>query len=301
MTLTIAAVQLGSVLGRTMETVSALERACAECARQGVQLAVFPEALIGGYPKGLTFGASLGIRTPQGRELFREYALGAIDVPGPVIAAIGEIAKAHGLYLVVGVVEREGGTLYCTALYIGPDGTLLGKHRKLMPTAMERLIWGFGDGSTLRIVDAPIGRFGALICWENYMPLARMEMYRQGVQFYCAPTVDDREVWIPAMRHIAREGRCFVLSSCQFLTRAAYPSHWLEAAQHLAEVPIRGGSCIVDPMGEILAGPLYDEPGVLVAKVDLDALVAAKFDFDVVGHYARPDVFQLKTNLGAGL
>jgi nitrilase len=289
----LAVAQLGSALGDTPSTIAALERACAECKRQGAHLAVFPEALIGGYPKGMTFGASLGIRTPEGRALFGEYARCAIDVPGPVIAAIGEIAKAHALYLVVGVVERDGGTLYCTAIYVGPDGALLGKHRKLMPTAIERLIWGFGDGSTLAAVDTPIGRVGALICWENYMPLARMAMYQQGVQLYCAPTVDDREAWIPTVRHIAREGRCFVLSSCQFLTRAAYPAHWLATTENLPEIPIRGGSCIVDPMGEIIAGPLYDSEGVLTAEVDLDALMEAKFDFDVVGHYARPDVFKL--------
>lgn len=292
----IAVVQLGSVLGDTSRTLAALGRACAECGRQGVQLAVFPEALIGGYPKGMTFGASLGIRTPDGRALFGEYARCAIDVPGPETKALGEMANTHSLYLVVGVVERDGGTLYCTAIYVGPDGELLGKHRKLMPTATERLIWGFGDGSTLSVVNAPIGRFGALVCWENYMPLARMAMYQQGVQLYCAPTVDDREAWIPTMRHIAREGRCFVLSACQYLTRAAYPQHWLDSTENLPEVPIRGGSCIVDPMGEIIAGPLYDGEGVLTAEIDLSAMIEAKFDFDVVGHYARPDVFQLKMN-----
>ncbi len=201
--------------------------------------------------------------------------------------------------MVVGVVERDGGTVYCTALYVGPDGALLGQHRKLMPTAIERLIWGFGDGSTLRVIDAPIGRFGALICWENYMPLARMAMYQQGVELYCAPTVDDREVWIPTLRHIAREGRCFVLSACQFLTRAAYPAHWLENTEHLPDTPIRGGSCIVDPMGEILAGPLYDAEGILTAEADLGALMQAKFDFDVAGHYARKDVFQFKILSGS--
>src|SRR5262249_45453451 len=159
-------------------------------------------------------------------------------------------------YLIVGVVEREGGTLYCTVIYVGPDGQLLGKHRKLMPTAVERIVWGCGDGSTLEAIDSPIGKFGALICWENYMPLARMAMYRQRVELYCAPTVDDRESWIPTVRHIAREGRCFVLSSCQYLTRDAYPPEWLDTAQNLPELPIRGGSCIIDPMGQILAGPL---------------------------------------------
>jgi nitrilase len=258
---------------------------------------VFPEALIGGYPKGLVFGASVGIRTAPGRQLFAAYANGAIEVPGSVTAAIGQIAERHQLFLVVGVIERDGGTLYCTALYFGPDGSLLSKHRKLTPTAMERIIWGCGDGTTLTVIDSPFGRIGGLICWENYMPLARVAMYMQGVQLYCAPTVDDREVWIPTMRHIAREGRCFVLSSCQFMTRNDYPREWLTETHDLPDVPIRGGSCIVNPMGEVIAGPLYDQPGILAVEISLGDLTEAKFDFDVVGHYARPDVFNFSVRV----
>jgi nitrilase len=297
---TVAVAQIGAALGQPEKTLAELERSCQDCYRRGIQLVVFPEALIGGYPKGLVFGASLGIRTEAGRRLFRAYADGAIEVPGPTTDTIGGFAKAFSLYLVVGVVERDGGTLYCTALYFGPDGALLGKHRKLVPTAIERVIWGCGNGSTLRVFDSPVGRFGALICWENYMPLARMAMYQQGIELYCAPTVDDRESWIPTLRHIAREGRCFVLSSCQFLTADAYPADWLEVAQDLPAVPIRGGSCIVDPMGEIISGPLYGEAGLLVANIDLAQLTEAKFDFDVSGHYARPDVFELRISRRAG-
>jgi nitrilase len=267
------------------------ERYCVECARKNIKLAVFPEAFIGGYPKALTFGASLGVRTDAGRELFSTYANCAIEIPGPVTAAICNIASSTSLTVVVGVIERDGGTLYCTALYVSPDGKLLGKHRKLIPTATERLIWGHGDGSTLGVYATALGKIGGLICWENYMPLARMAMYAQGIQIYCAPTVDDRDIWIPTLRHIAREGRCFVLSSCQFLTQDAYPPAWLTFAQNLPEVPIRGGSCIIGPMGEVLAGPLYGEEAIVSAHIDIAQLPAAKFDFDVVGHYARPDVF----------
>ncbi len=288
---TVAVVQSGTVLGNTSRTLEKFERYCMQCAQKEIKLAVFPEAFIGGYPKALSFGASLGIRTDAGRKLFRAYADCAIEVPGPVTAAIGNIAKAAALTVVVGVIERDGGTLYCTALYIGPDGEPLGKHRKLIPTATERLIWGCGDGSTLGVFSTGLGKIGGLICWENYMPLARMAMYTQGIQIYCAPTVDDRDVWIPTMKHIARKGRCFVLSSCQFLPRDAYPPEWLEFAQNLPEVPIRGGSCIVGPMGDLLAGPLYGEEAIVSAQVDIAELPAAKFDFDVVGHYARPDVF----------
>jgi nitrilase len=295
---TLAVVQAGTVLGRTDLTIDRLAQYAGESAGKGAQLVVFPEAFIGGYPKGMVFGASLGIRSDAGRQLFRSYSDCAIEIPGPETGAIGEIARAHALHLVVGAIERAGGTLYCTAIYFGPSGEVLGKHRKLMPTAVERVIWGCGDGSTLGVVPSPVGRFGALICWENYMPLARMAMYRQGIEFYCAPTVDDRECWIPTMRHIAREGRCFVLSSCQYLTREAYPRDWLETTQMLPDVPIRGGSCLVDPMGNVIAGPLYDEPGILVATVDRAELAAAKFDFDVTGHYARPDVFGFRVNAG---
>jgi nitrilase len=293
---TIAVVQAGTVLGRTDLTIDRLAQYAGESAGKGAQLVVFPEAFIGGYPKGMVFGASLGIRSDAGRKLFRSYSDCAIEIPGPETGAIGEIARANALHLVVGAIERAGGTLYCTAVYFGPDGRVLGKHRKLVPTAVERVIWGCGDGSTLGVVPSPVGRFGALICWENYMPLARVAMYRQGIEFYCAPTVDDRECWIPTVRHIAREGRCFVLSSCQYLTREAYPQDWIETTQMLPDVPIRGGSCIVDPMGNLIAGPLYDEPGVLVATVDRAELAAAKFDFDVTGHYARPDVFGFRVN-----
>jgi len=288
---TVAVVQAGTVLGNTKRTLEKFERYCIECSQKEAKLAVFPEAFIGGYPKALTFGASLGIRTDAGRKLFRAYADCAIEVPGPVTAAMGNIAKSASLVVVVGVIERDGGTLYCTALYMGPDGKLLGKHRKLIPTATERLIWGRGDGSTLGVFSTALGKIGGLICWENYMPLARMAMYARGIEIYCAPTVDDRDVWIPSMKHIAREGRCFVLSSCQFLTQDAYPTEWREFAEKLPEVPIRGGSCIVGPMGELLAGPVYGEEAIVSVEIDLAQLSEAKFDFDVVGHYARPDVF----------
>jgi len=191
------------------------------------------------------------------------------------------MARAHAVWLVIGVIERDGGTLYCTVLFFGPDGGLAGKHRKLMPTAMERLIWGYGDGSTLPVIETGFGRVGAVICWENYMPLLRAAMFAKGVQIYCAPTVDDRERWVATMRHIALEGRCFVLSACQFV-----------------EGLICGGSVIVDPQGEVLAGPGYEGECLLTAEVDLGAIVEGTFDFDVVGHYARPDVFQLRVNEG---
>jgi nitrilase len=275
---------LGATSERLFNTVLDLERAMyriEQAARDGAELVVFPEAYLGGYPKGLDFGTRVGSRSPEGRQDFRRYATSAIEVPGDETAVLSETAAHWGIHLVMGCVERAGGTLYCTVLFFGPDGTLLGKHRKVMPTAMERLIWGFGDGSALPVLETGVGRVGAVICWENYMPLLRTAMYQKGIELYCACTVDDRESWVPTMRHIAFEGRCFVLSACQFV-----------------EGQIRGGSLIADPFGQIIAGPVYGEEAVLTADIDLGRIAEGKFDLDVVGHYARPDIFQLEVNEG---
>ena len=279
-----AVVQAGSILFETDQTLAKAEQLVADAAGRGAQLVVFPEAFIGGYPKGSDLGARVGSRTPEGRKYFRRYFENAIDVPGPATARLGEAARAHGVWLVVGVIERDGGTLYCTVLFFAADGSLAGKHRKLMPTAMERLIWGFGDGSTMPVIDTGFGKLGAVICWENYMPLLRAAMYAKGVQLYCAPTVDDREAWPGSMRHIALEGRCFVLSACQFVRGAS------EAES------IRGGSVIVSPLGKVLAGPCYEGECILTADIDLGEIAEGKFDLDVAGHYGRPDVFRLVVN-----
>jgi nitrilase len=293
----VAVVQAGSVVFDTPRTLTKLQDLAADAARQGAKLALFPEAFIAGYPKGLDFGARLGSRTLEGRDDFRRYHDSAITVPGHAPDLIGQAAKKNGLYLVVGVIEKEGGTLYCTVLFFAPDGSLLGKHRKLMPTALERLVWGFGDGSTLTVVDTELGKVGAVICWENYMPLLRMAMYAKGVQLYCAPTADDRDTWLPTMQHIALEGRCFVLSACQFLRRADCPADYAAIqGQDPHTILMRGGSCIVGPLGKVLAGPHFDGETILCADLDLADIPRGKYDFDVVGHYARPDVFQLVVN-----
>ena len=251
-----------------------------EAAAQGAQVVVFPEAFLTGYPKGADFGVRVGMRAPEGREDFRRYLASAVEVPGPATATLGEVARSAQVHLVIGVIERAGGTLYCSVLFFAPDGSLLGKHRKLVPTAMERVLWGSGDGSTLPVFASSHGRIGAVICWENYMPLLRAAMYAQGVELYCAPTVDDRETWLSTMRHIAQEGRCFVLSSCQFARRRDYPEDYKTIQGDDPEtVLIRGGSCIVGPLGEVLAGPDFDGPGVLLADLDLDAIRAGEVRF----------------------
>ena len=290
----IAVAQAGTELFDNRATFQKLEAMACDAAKNGAQLALFPEAFIGGYPKGLDFGASLGIRTTPGRELFQSYFDCALEVPSAVTTAIGNLALNNKIGIVTGVVERRGGTLYCSALCFAPDGSLILHHRKIMPTAIERVIWGCGDGASLKTVDTALGRIGTLICWENYMPLARMALYQQGVQLYCIPTVDDREAWIPTLRHISREGRCFVLSACQYLEKSNYPKDVLEKTRYLPDVPIRGGSCIVNPLGEIIEGPLYDKEGLIYADLDMNEIVRGKYDLDVAGHYARPDIFEFK-------
>jgi nitrilase len=292
-----AVVQTASVAFDPDRTVEKLGDFTSKAAAGGAKLVVFPEAFVGGYPKGLDFGARIGFRTPAGRDSFRTYYDGAIEVPGPQVARIGEIAAANAVYLVTGIIERDQGTLYCTVLFFAPDGALLGKHRKLMPTAAERLVWGFGDGSTLPAFGTPLGKLGAVICWENYMPMLRMAMYAKGVSLYCAPTADDRESWLSTMRHIALEGRCFVFSACQFARRSDYPADYaIDGDPAPDTILMRGGSCIIGPLGQMLSERVFDEDAVLVAEIDPGEVARGKYDFDVTGHYSRPDVFRLMVN-----
>jgi nitrilase len=268
-----------------------------QTAAGGARLVVFPEALLGGYPKGASFGAPIGMRRPEGREAYRRYHAAAIDLDGPEVAMIAAVTAETGQFVVIGVIERDGGTVYCTALYFDGEKGLIGKHRKLMPTAAERLIWGFGDGSTLPVFETSYGTVGAVICWENYMPALRMYMYHQGVTIYCAPTADDRDTWLPSMQHIAMEGRCFVLTACQHITRQAYAGdHESALGDDPDLVMMRGGSAIVSPLGQVLAGPDFTGETVLYADLDMGDIARGKYDFDATGHYSRPDVFQLSVD-----
>lgn len=295
---TVAALQIGSSPAGTAQTLQDVLAFQDRIKASSAALVVMPEALLGGYPKGELFGTHLGYRTPQGREAFARYHAQAIDVPGPETDALAAMSEQTGATLVIGVIERSGNTLYCTALFFTPQDGLTARHRKLMPTGTERLIWGQGDGSTLPVLQTAAGRIGAAICWENHMPLLRTAMYAKGVQVWCAPTVDERDVWQASMRHIAHEGRMFLVSACQ-----VQPSpralgidvpHW-EADRPL----IQGNSVIVGPLGDVLAGPLKNETGLITAQIDLAELTRARYDFDVVGHYARPDVFSLSVDARA--
>jgi len=293
-TVTVAVVQAASVAFDRKKTLAKALDLTRDAAKRGAQLVLFPEAFISGYPRGLDFGAVVGARSDAGREDFKRYFESAVEVPGPVVDALSKAARSNSVYLVMGVIERERGTLYCCVLFFAPDGTFMGKHRKVMPTASERLIWGYGDGSTLPVFDTPLGKLGAVICWENYMPLLRTFMYSQGIEIYCAPTADHRTTWSATMQHIATEGRCFVLGCNQFNRRRDFPKLYSTAFGEEPETVIsRGGSCIVGPFGEFLAGPDFAEETILVAELDRSQLPKAKFDFDVVGHYSRPDIFRL--------
>ncbi len=293
----VAVVQDAPVVFNREATLEKVRTLTAQAAVQGAKLVLFPEAFVSAYPKGLDFGARVGSRQPYGREDFRRYFESAVEVPSPATRALGSAARENQIYLVIGVIERDGGTLYCTVLFFSPDGGLMGKHRKLMPTAMERLVWGYGDGSTMPVFDTPLGKLGAVICWENYMPMMRMNMYAKSIQLYCAPTADDRDTWLPTMQTIALEGRCFVLTCCQYLLRRDCPEDY-QAIQgnDPNTVLMRGGSGIVAPNGQILAGPNFDGPCILSADLDMADIPRYKYDFDVVGHYARPDVFRLYVN-----
>ncbi|WP_165672618.1 carbon-nitrogen hydrolase family protein [Metapseudomonas otitidis] len=292
---TVAALQIGSLpegKQATLDLILSYEQAIRDA---GAALVVMPEALLGGYPKGEIFGTRLGYRLPEGREAFARYHANAIDVPGAETEALAALSARTGASLVLGVIERAGSSLYCTALFFEPSEGLVARHRKLMPTGTERLIWAKGDGSTLPVVDSAAGRLGAAICWENHMPLLRTAMYAKGVELWCAPTVDEREVWQCSMCHIAHEGRCFVISACQ--VQPSPRELGIEVPGWDDDRPlIQGGSVIVDPLGEVLAGPLRNATGLLCAEVDTDQLTRARYDFDVVGHYARPDVFELRVD-----
>jgi nitrilase len=296
-TFTVAVVQASPIVFDRERTLKKVHALAADAARQGARLVVFPEAFVSAYPRGLDFGAVVGSRSEKGREQFRRYWESSVDVPGPAVEELGRIARSARIYLVIGVVERERGTLYCTVLFFSPDGAQLGKHRKIMPTASERLVWGFGDGSTMPVFDTALGKIGAVICWENYLPLMRAAMYAKGIELYCAPTADPRDSWIASMRHIAVEGRCFVLSCNQFNRRRDFPSDYGAALPDDPDAVVtRGGSCIVDPFGNFLAGPNTDDEVILTAEIDRAQVVRGKFDLDVVGHYARPDIFQLQVD-----
>ncbi len=297
MTFIAAVIQDSPVVFNLDATIDKIEDLTQKAANKNAELVVFPEAFISAYPKGLDFGARVGSRSDQGRNTFYEYYNSSLELGSKQFDKLCLIAKQNKIFISIGVIEKDNGTLYCTVLFISKKGEFLGKHRKVMPTAMERIIWGYGDGSTLPVIDSNLGKIGSVICWENYMPLMRMAMYSKGIQLYCAPTADDRESWISSMIHIALEGRCFVFSSCQYLLRKDCPDNYNPIQGNDENtILMNGGSCIISPLGKILAGPYREGPTILTAEIDLKEIIRGQYDFDVKGHYARPDIFKLNVN-----
>ncbi len=275
-------------------TLIKTEQQVAKYAEQGCELIVFPESYIPGYPRGFSFGAVVGSRTDAGRALYTRYYKNSIDLGGDDLKRLEAMAADHNVYIVMGITEKEdtSGTLYCSMIYLSPTKGLMATHRKIKPTGTERLIWHEAQGDTLVTCDTKIGKLGGLICWENYMPLARMSMYRKGVEIYIAPTADARDEWTSTMKHIALEGRCFVLGCNQYYTKSMYPDAYQHLVVDLPEDCCRGGSIIVSPLGQVIAGPLYDTEGALIAELDIDEVTHSKLDFDVIGHYSRDDIFR---------
>jgi nitrilase len=295
--ITVACVQAEPVILEREATLDKLASLTGEAARQGASLVVFPETFIPAYPSSAWAKAFAGWADPRAKAAFALLAREAVEIPGPAADRLGEIAREHGVLLVTGVNELDParpGTLYNALLYHGPDGRLVLHHRKLVPTNHERLVWGPGDGGGLRAIETELGRIGGLICWENYMPLARFALYESGVEIYVASTADDGDAWQATLVHIARESRAFVVAPSHFQRATSYPDDFpLRAELEGRDVIGRGGSAILGPDGAYLAGPLYDEEGILYAELDPARLFEERQRFDPAGHYHRPDVLRL--------
>jgi nitrilase len=291
-----AVVQSSPVFFNKAQTIEKIETLTREAASNKAHLVLFPEVFIPGYPRGLTFGTTIGNRSTEGRELFLRYWENSIEVPGKETDQLARLAKETKTYLVIGVTEKDktSDTLYCSLLYFSPEGILLHKHRKIKPTAAERIIWGEGDGKDLNVLDTSIGKIGGLVCWENYIPLARTALYEQGLEIYLAPTADCRDSWQSTLIHIACESRCYVLGCNQYILKENYPTDLQNKVANDFPINCTGGSVIISPLGKTLAGPLFDREGILYAEIDHREIIKAKMDFDVIGHYARPDIFNFQ-------
>ncbi|MCI2056956.1 MAG: carbon-nitrogen hydrolase family protein [Oscillibacter sp.] len=269
-----------------------------QAAQEHAELIVFPELFIPGYPYGMTFGFTVGSRNADGRKDWKKYCDNSIVVPGEETKRLGEAAKAAHAYVSIGVSERDGvnGTLYNTNLVFTPEGELDAVHRKLKPTGAERVVWGDANCGYFPISQTPWGPMGSLICWESYMPLARVALYEKGVSIYISPNTNDNEEWQTSIRHIALEGHCYFVNCDMYFKREQYPAglHCPEEIARLSETVCRGGSCVVDPYGHYVMEPVWDREEVIMADLDLDKVPASRMELDACGHYSRPDVLELR-------
>lgn len=294
----IAVVQAAPVL---FDKEACLEKTLAlmeEAAANGAELIVFPELFVPGYPFGMTFGFTVGSRTAEGRADWKRYYDASILVPGPETARLAEAAKRLGVYVSLGISERDAvtATLYNSNLFIAPDGTVM-NHRKLKPTGSERVVWGDADRDFFPVMDTPWGPMGSMICWESYMPLARAALYQKGIALYISPNTNDNPEWQHTIRHIAIEGHCYFVNCDMIIPKSSYPKDLSDAAEaeiaRLPETACRGGSCVIDPFGHAVTDTLWDEEGILYAELDMQQVPASRMEHDVCGHYARPDVTRL--------
>ncbi|MBN1250942.1 MAG: carbon-nitrogen hydrolase family protein [Bacteroidales bacterium] len=290
----VCVIQDTPVFFNKIATMNKVEILVKENAEKGCKLIVFPESFIPGYPRGFSFGTIVGSRNEQGRKLYKQYYDNSFDIESDDIKILEKISAENDAYIIIGVTEKNktSGSLYCSLLYISPTKGLLGVHRKIKPTGQERVIWAEDSGASLFTCSTKIGKLGGLICWENYIPLARMAMYNKGVEIYVAPTADARPNWTSTMQHIALEGRCFVLGANQYFKKSDYPKELRDLVQLENENICEGGSVIVSPNGDIIAGPVFGKKAELIAEIDLDNVIENKLDFDVIGHYSRNDIFE---------
>lgn len=294
----IAVVQAAPVLFDKDACVEKAVKLIHEAAAQGSELIVFPELFIPCYPYGMTFGFTVGSRNADGRKDWKRYYDNSILCPGPETEILGAAAKEAGAYVSIGVSERDplSATLYNTNLVFTPDGKLDAIHRKLKPTGAERVVWGDANKNYFPITDTPWGPMGSMICWESYMPLARVALYEKGVTLYLSPNTNDNEEWQATIRHIAIEGHCFFVNCDMYFTRDMYPKDLLsqEEIGRLNDIVCRGGSCVVDPYGHYVTQPVWDKEEIIYADLDMDMVPSSRMEFDATGHYARPDVLELR-------
>lgn len=294
----IAVVQAAPVMFDKNLCVEKAVKLIKEAAEKKSELIVFPELFIPGYPYGMTFGFTVGSRNPEGRKDWKMYYDNSIVVPGKETEIIGKAAKDAGAYISIGVSERDAvtDTLYNTNLFFSPEGELISVHRKLKPTGAERVVWGDADKGYFPVVDTPWGVMGSMICWESYMPLARVALYEKGLTLYISPNTNDNEEWQATIRHIAIEGHCYFINCDMYFTKEMYPEnlHCPDEIEKLSDIVCRGGSCVVDPYGHYETQPVWDKEEIIYAELDMKKISMSRMEFDVCGHYSRPDVLQLK-------